>query len=686
MKTEWIDVEQLRKALNILKPTGTLFELRILFPQKKNLSGYFSDIETAIAALQGINLRHANVFFTLNNIDPECYGRIQHDILTVPEGTTGDGDILAYEWLLVDLDPKRKSGTSSTNEQLEAAHSLARRIFAFLQRQGFEEPVVAMSGNGYHMLYKIGMSNAPENSQLVQDVLNALDMLFSDEKVEIDTGNFNASRICKMYGTLAQKGAGTEERPHRMSYIVSAPAEIRQTSKVYLQKIADMLPKTDTPQEYNHYQPTEFDVRQWLGKHGIRYQEKKGKGDYTKLVLDECPFDSSHKAPDSMITVGNNGAIGFKCFHNSCQGRAWKDVRLMFEPDAYDRKEQNDVDGPRLEKGWEQHKKYNRDREIHYDEADEDLGPDFYTPSQVFEMPDEVADYIPSGIIDIDHKIGGLKKGYLSLMTGLRGGSKSTLLTTFVLSAVNAGHNVLVYSGELQPKTYMKWMNLQAAGKDHTWPLDKIDRAFYVKSEDQKKIAEWLDPHLLLYNNDYGNNYSKILARIRRQIEQQKTDLIVLDNLMALDIRDLAPDKFDAQKVFVQQLSSLAKRTRTHIIFVAHPRKAMGFLRLDDVSGSADLANLVDNAFIVHRNNEDFRRLSKDMFKWKDDNEAYSGTNVIEIAKDRDMGTQDVFIPLWYEPETKRLKNEASEMIHYGWDTSDDFVSVDSNDGYYVPF
>ena len=55
------------------------------------------------------------------------------------------------------------------------------------------------------------------------------------------------------------------------------------------------------------------------------------------------------------------------------------------------------------------------------------------------------------------------------------------------------------------------------------------------------------------------------------------------------------------------------------------------------------------------------------MFGWKDDNEIYEATNVIEIVKDRHSGNQDVFIPLWYEVESKRLKNEKSENIIYGW-------------------
>ena len=59
--------------------------------------------------------------------------------------------------------------------------------------------------------------------------------------------------------------------------------------------------------------------------------------------------------------------------------------------------------------------------------------------------------------------------------------------------------------------------------------------------------------------------------------------------------------------------------------------------------------------------------MTKEMFGWHDDDPIYQATNVIEIAKDRDGGTQDVFVPLWYEVESKRLKNSPAESIAYGW-------------------
>ena len=668
---DMIDIDQLRKALNVLKPDNDLFELRILMKPKKTISGYFRDVDTAVEELSKQYLRNANVFFTLNDIKDECYDRMQHDVMRIPENTTSDDDIQGYRWLLVDLDPVRSTGISSTDEQISLAKKKARTIFMFLKNQGFEDPVIGMSGNGMHLLYRVQLS--VDRVGVVENFLKALDLLFSDDSVKIDTANYNPSRICKMYGTLAQKGAGTEERPHRMAYLLSVPKEIRDTKLVYIQKIADMLPKKEAPQTYNNYNPKQFDVTEWMDKHGIRYTEKEGN-EYTKYVLDACPFNSNHKAPDSMISVGRSGAIGFKCLHNSCQGKTWKDVRLMFEPDAYDQ----DEDDERIDAGWRQHKLHNRDKHIIYEELDEEIPeePVFLNAKQILNMPKESEDFIHSGIDGIDNRMRGLKKGSVSVLSGLRGGSKSTILTQIALTAVNDGHNVLCYSGELTAKNFMTWMNLQAAGKIFTKKHETWNNYYYVSQDIKSRIADWLGDRFLLYNNDYGNSFNKLYDRLKMQISIQKTDLLILDNLMALDIHDLDHDQWTQQKIFIQMLCQLAKKTLVHIIFVAHPRKVNGFLRLQDVAGTNDLVNMVDNAFIIHRNNEDFRRLSAEMFKWKEDNPIYKGTNIIEIAKDRDTGYQDVFIPLWYEKESKRLKNTEAEMCIYGWQEDDNYEDV----------
>lgn len=69
----------------------------------------------------------------------------------------------------------------------------------------------------------------------------------------------------------------------------------------------------------------------------------------------------------------------------------------------------------------------------------------------------------------------------------------------------------------------------------------------------------------------------------------------------------------------------------------------------------------------------------------KEDQTLYQATNVIEITKDREGGVQDVFIPLYYEEGTKRLKNEVAENYIYGWDKiSDGFIKVPPDDNLFT--
>ena len=663
--------EQVRKTIALMKPNNELFEVRVIAESKKVLSGYFTSADTLIDALSLQQTDLCNVYMTLNAINQACYGRSQRDRLEYnSKATTSDNDIVGYEWLMVDLDPKRPSGTSSSEEELQKAKDLGNRIYGFMAQIGFERPLMAFSGNGVHLMYRIRLANNDENKKLVEKCLKTLNMLFDDDYIGVDMKNFNPARVCKLYGTIAQKGSNTSDRPHRISYVIGKSEEIKITDKSYLEKLCELYPKDlDKPKSYNNYSPSEFNLENWLSKFNIRYTPSTF-ADGAKYILECCPFDSNHKGKDACIFQAKSGAISFKCLHNSCSDKRWQDVRLMYEPDAYEKKQ--------LAQEQTMYKSFNRDKAIKHIEPIANK-PIFLSALDILNMPKEEEHFIKTGIGIIDQKLRGLKKGYVSVWSGLRGSSKSTVLSQTMLNAVNNGNNVGCYSGELQPRNFMRWMNLQAAGKGNVEP-SQYEGYYNVPFDTQRDIAEWLNGHFWLYNNEYGNDYVAMKEQFEQVIVDKKLDMLILDNLMSFDISSLADSKYEAQTAFIWSLQrDLAKKYNCHIAFVAHPRKALGFLRLDDISGTADLANAVDNAFIVHRNNNDFKRLSAQMFGWKPEDYIYQGTNVVEIAKDRDGGHIDEFIPLYYEVESKRLKNYISENVIYGWDKKEegyDFCNV----------
>ena len=677
-----INEVELRKAIQQFHPNNDLFEVRIINGNKKRpMSGFFKDADTLIKALGTVDLRGANVYFTLNEIDEDLYYRAQHDRFILGANATDDPDVNGYKWLFVDLDPERKTGISSTDEELKQSFALAKKIDTFLREYGFEEPVKGISGNGAHLLYRVSLENNEYNKTLVEKCLKALSMLFDTDGVKVDTGNFNPSRVCKLYGTLAQKGSHSEKRPHRMSYLLGNVKEARITDKVYLEKLAAELPEeTPAPAPYNNYTPSEFDVEQWMDKYGLRYKAKAWNGGM-KYILDECPFDHNHKAPDSMVTKSASGAIGFKCLHNHCQGYHWRELRLKFEPDAYDHDfSENDK---RIEEGWALHNRNKAKQETVTAYQSDDSLPVFQTAEMILNRVEPDPEYIRTGINKIDKYLCGLEKGKVSVISGLRAAAKSTLLSEIMLNAIDDGHIVVAYSGELSDKSFMNWMFLQAAGKGNIKPSAKYENNYYVEHDIKTKIAQWMGSRLWLYNNVKSNLPSYLLKQIRAKAIAAKADMIIIDNLMAVDIQELnRANEYDAQTKFMWELKRIAQDCNCHIILVAHPRKSIGFLRLEDVSGSNNIVNIIDNAFIIHRNNADFKDKSKNILKavgadWmiKDGSPV---TNVVEIAKDREHGTCDLFIDLYYEAGSKRLKNYAAESIVYGW--NDDFIPADPNE------
>lgn len=675
---------ELRKTINQLKPDGELFEVRIMGGNKP-ISGYFRDADTLIKAFDTVDLRNTNIYITLNKPMDALYSRQQANRLMAVKNTTSDKEIEVYNWLFIDLDPERPVGISSTNEELKTSMELAQKVYVYLKGVGFEEPVKAFSGNGYHLLYRIGLLNTEENTKLIKRCLKALAAMFSTDEVKVDTANFNPSRICKLYGTLAQKGSNTEERPHRFARIDGELKDLKQTKKIYLEKLAEEIEEEEVrPAQYNQYNPSEFDIEEWMNKHGIRYVAKAGSG-YTKYVLDECPFDHNHKAPDSMILKQPSGAIGFKCLHDSCQDKKWQDVRIMYEPDAYEKS--NEAFDRAIEEGWKRH---NRDKKKN--EVNVENGKPWETPEEIIAKPTPDNEYVKTHIDIIDKKMHGLLKGGISLWSGLRGSGKSTILSQLALQAVNEGHVVLAYSGELTSKRYARWLIQQAAGRQYVKEIEKDGSKFWIVPDDIKQnIAKWIHNNLFVYNNSYGSNYDRLISEVREKVSQEHPDLVILDNLMTIDTLDIDQNEYRAQTTVMKGLSELAGQFNVHIALVAHPRKTISFLRLVDVAGSANIGNLVDSAFIVHRVNHDFKKGYLDEFCKKKTQEEdvllFKGTNVIEIAKDREEGIQDEFIPLWYEIESRRMLNNQTDVIKFKWttewaeqETEEEFMTSDDDE------
>ena len=217
--------ESVLQTLTIMA-NNTPVEIRMLHVERKGtVSGYYNEYNRLTKDIQQFDGKN-DIYITMNDISPDIVARSKNHLTVFAKHTTKDEEIVSRRWLLVDLDPSRPAGISSTEAELEAAEILSTEIKEYLCSMDFPEPIYAMSGNGYHLLYSLDEGNSESVTKLIQQFLKVLDGMFSNENVKVDTSTYNAARIVKLYGTIACKGDATADRPHRRSYIISAPEDI----------------------------------------------------------------------------------------------------------------------------------------------------------------------------------------------------------------------------------------------------------------------------------------------------------------------------------------------------------------------------------------------------------------------------------------------------------------------------
>lgn len=322
------------KAIDVLFSAGDVVELRAFSKPGHISSGYYNDPRQLASQAAALDRRGdmSGIYVTLNQVDPALLSRRSNRMLMrmgKKDSSTSDADIIARRWLPIDLDPVRPSGISSTDDEHQLAFDRALEIVSWLSERGYPKPLIADSGNGWHVLYRIDLPNDPRAAALVKNVLQVLDGIFSDDAVMVDTANFNAARIWKLYGTVGRKGDNTRERPHRRAEIYwGHPDGI--VSEDLLAQVAAALPNPPQGSLTSHSTGTIL-LSDWLRENGITVRSEKPWQGGTMYLLDSCPFSSAHEDGAYAIQFPS-GAIAAGCHHNSCQGKTWQDLRAMYDP------------------------------------------------------------------------------------------------------------------------------------------------------------------------------------------------------------------------------------------------------------------------------------------------------------------------------------------------------------------
>jgi hypothetical protein len=224
----------------------------------------------------------------------------------------------------------RPSGTASTDAQVAEAKDVADRVVAYLSEQGWPEPILVASGNGFHLLYK---NDGLDDSIWWKQCLSALANRFDTPGVKVDRTVHNKARILRAPATRNRKGDDTPERPHRLAKVVSYPDRPSLVPEKLVRALAPSDERVDhstfTRVGWKKLVIDEDDLRDII----LSYPEvltlvgEEVKGTKTLFGLAECPFfDRAHNrqhvgvSKSAIIFDPTINQLGYKCFSDDCDG------------------------------------------------------------------------------------------------------------------------------------------------------------------------------------------------------------------------------------------------------------------------------------------------------------------------------------------------------------------------------
>jgi len=335
---------QMVRFLNALLDPEQIVELRglgVRAPARdegRPVQGYFDADhrrKLAEAAYDLSTKRNATgVYFGLNVPRPDLLSNAPNHLRIARRGcATADHHIIRRCHLPIDVDPVRTLKTaSSTDAEKAEARKVIDRLRGHLRDLGWSEGVLCDSSNGYHLLFLIDLPT--DDRGLVKNTLEALAAKFNSPLAKIDVANHNPSRIWKLPGTWGRKGVNTPERPHRLAQLLDLPEKLVPVPRGKMEELVAEIGRTGAfhktaaqsiSNNSNNGQHC-LKVEQFLTARGISYGRKKTGGPSTIWIIDRCPFDSTH-GDHGEVCVGqrDNGATWFKCHHNSCAERKWRE-------------------------------------------------------------------------------------------------------------------------------------------------------------------------------------------------------------------------------------------------------------------------------------------------------------------------------------------------------------------------
>lgn len=280
-------------------------------------------------------------------------------------------------------------------------------------------------------------------------------------------------------------------------------------------------------------------------------------------------------------------------------------------------------------------------------------------------------DGVRIGLKPLDDELSKLFYGTLTILSGMPGSGKSSLIAQMMCNAMDDGQNVFLFSGELANAFAKSWNMFVLAGEHHikTVETEGGDTFYRVAPDARDAINKHYAGRWFIYKDDQSTDIDSLLRTMEDVVRKYGARFLILDNMMCLDLNATHDDELRLQTETIKKLIAFTKKYMVATLLVAHPRKLQDTTRvgLYDLAGTSNIANLAHRTLAMKRITDDDR---ENMQYFSKRRQALMGHDVlVSILKDRMRGRSSKEVGLYYDAMTRRFYSNDTEFYHqYAWD------------------
>jgi putative DNA primase/helicase len=99
-----------------------------------------------------------------------------------------------------------------------------------------------------------------------------------------------------------------------------------------IEEVVSWVPASTAAKVAEPVNGTGFNLESFIARNlAVRRGPLAWDGRGRKWELEICPFNAEHTGGCAVVTERSNGQFGFKCQHNGCRDKHWRDVRELFD-------------------------------------------------------------------------------------------------------------------------------------------------------------------------------------------------------------------------------------------------------------------------------------------------------------------------------------------------------------------